>query len=93
MNQFFILIFLLPGGSALTSIIPPHLWCRDVGRWPVRAVERYHGPWNRKLVNKILIIGNKADPITPLGSAKQLAELLGPKSAVLLERDGYGVSP
>ena len=58
----------------------------------MRAVERYQGPWNRKLANKILIIGNKGDPITPLASAKELAELLGPRSAVLLERDGYGVS-
>jgi len=59
-------------------------------RWTLRAVERYQGPWNRKLANKILIIGNKGDPITPLASSKKLAELLGPKSAVLLERDGYG---
>jgi membrane-associated HD superfamily phosphohydrolase len=25
--------------------------------WPARAVERYTGPFNRKLVNKILVIG------------------------------------
>ena len=58
----------------------------------MRAVERYQGPWNRKLANKVLVIGNKGDPITPLASAKKLASLLGAKSAVLLERDGYGVS-
>jgi hypothetical protein len=55
-------------------------------------VERFQGPWNHKLANKILVIGNKGDPITPLASAKKVAELLGPGSAVLLERDGYGVS-
>ena len=58
----------------------------------MRAVERYQGPWNRKLSNKVLVIGNKGDPITPLVSAKKLAELLGPQNALLLERDGYGVS-
>ena len=26
--------------------------------WPVRAVERYQGPFNRKLANKILIVSN-----------------------------------
>jgi len=63
-----------------------------VHRWPPRAVERFQGPWNHKLANKILVIGNKGDPITPLANAKKVAELLGPRSAVLLERDGYGVS-
>ena len=58
----------------------------------MRAVERYHGPWNRKFANKVLVIGNKGDPITPLASAKKLIQLFGPKNAVLLERDGYGVS-
>lgn len=27
--------------------------------WPVRAVERYSGPWNNKLSNPILVIGNQ----------------------------------
>ena len=78
--------FCIPDGS---NFLTPSWY---PGRWPARAVERYKGPWNRKLANKILIIGNKGDPITPLASAKKLAELLGPRSAVLLERDGYGVS-
>jgi hypothetical protein len=26
-------------------------------RWPVRAVERYTGPWNKTLSNPILVIG------------------------------------
>ena len=55
-------------------------------------MERFQGPWNHNLSNKILIIGNKGDPITPLANAKKVVELLGPSSAVLLERDGYGVS-
>lgn len=59
-------------------------------RWPARAVERFQGPWNHKLANPILIIGNRGDAITPLSSAKQIADLLG-NSAALLTRDGYGV--
>ena len=65
---------------------------RHVHRWPPRAVERFQDPWNHKLANKILVIGNKGDPVTPLANAKKVAELLGPSNAVLLERDGYGVS-
>ena len=30
------------------------LYCH---RWPVRAVERYAGPWDKKLSNTILVIG------------------------------------
>ncbi|KAL1686582.1 Alpha/Beta hydrolase protein [Schizophyllum commune] len=57
--------------------------------WPVRAVERYAGPWNNKLSNPILVIGNQADPVTPLKNAKQIADQLG-DSAVLIEQSGYG---
>ncbi|KAG8721739.1 hypothetical protein FRC08_010620 [Ceratobasidium sp. 394] len=58
-------------------------------RWPVRAVERYTGPWNTQLSNPILVIGNEADPITPFKSAKSVADALG-NSAVLIEQDDYG---
>ncbi|KAI4523752.1 alpha/beta-hydrolase [Schizophyllum commune Loenen D] len=57
--------------------------------WPVRAVERYSGPWNNKLSNPILVIGNQADPVTPFKNAKQIADQLG-DSAVLIEQSGYG---
>ncbi|CAE6403564.1 hypothetical protein ACGC1H_005348 [Rhizoctonia solani] len=57
--------------------------------WPARAVERYTGPWNKKLSNPILVIGNEADPITPYISAKRVADALG-DSAVLIEQDDYG---
>lgn len=58
-------------------------------KWPVRAVERYTGPWNKKLVNPILVIGNEADPVTPFISAKRVADALG-ESAILIEQDDYG---
>ncbi|KAG9092623.1 hypothetical protein FRC06_011854 [Ceratobasidium sp. 370] len=62
------------------------LYCH---RWPVRAVERFTGPWNSTLSNPILVIGNKADPITPFRAAKVVADALG-GSATLVEQDGYG---
>ncbi|CAE6509951.1 unnamed protein product [Rhizoctonia solani] len=62
------------------------LYCH---RWPVRAVERYAGPWNKKLANPILVIGNEADPVTPYKSAKKVADALG-DSAILIEQDDYG---
>ncbi|KDN48830.1 hypothetical protein RSAG8_02817, partial [Rhizoctonia solani AG-8 WAC10335] len=58
-------------------------------RWPVRAVERYTGPWNKKLANPILVIGNKADPVTPYVVAKKVADALG-DSAALIQQDDYG---
>ncbi|CEL63020.1 Carboxylesterase B OS=Mycobacterium tuberculosis GN=caeB PE=3 SV=1 [Rhizoctonia solani AG-1 IB] len=62
------------------------LYCH---RWPVRAVERYAGPWNKKLANPILVIGTEGDPVTPLASAKKVADALG-DSAILIEQDDYG---
>ncbi|CAE7233901.1 unnamed protein product [Rhizoctonia solani] len=64
----------------------PGFFCH---RWPVRAVERYTGPWNKKLANPILVIGNEADPVTPYIMAKKVADALG-DSAVLIEQDDYG---
>ncbi|KEP46989.1 putative hydrolase [Rhizoctonia solani 123E] len=58
-------------------------------RWPVRAVERYTGPWNKKLANPILVIGNEADPVTPYVMAKKVADALG-DSAILIQQDDYG---
>lgn len=60
--------------------------------WPIRAVERYSGPWNATLTDPILVIGNKADPITPFKDAKSVADMLG-DSAILIEQDGFGVRP
>ncbi|KAI0689859.1 alpha/beta-hydrolase [Cerioporus squamosus] len=57
--------------------------------WPVRSVERYTGPFNKKLANKILIASNTYDPITSLRNAQALAALLG-DDAVLLRLNGFG---
>ncbi|KAH9858204.1 TAP-like protein-domain-containing protein [Lenzites betulinus] len=51
--------------------------------WPVRAVERYQGPFNNTLANPILIIGNTFDPATPFASAKKLSEVLGDQARLV----------
>ncbi|KAG8717826.1 hypothetical protein FRC08_006555 [Ceratobasidium sp. 394] len=63
------------------------LYCHN---WPVRAVERFTGPFNKTLSNKIIVIGNEADPSTPFLSAKSVADALG-DSAILIEQDDFGV--
>ncbi|KAG8721741.1 hypothetical protein FRC08_010622 [Ceratobasidium sp. 394] len=62
------------------------LYCHN---WPVRAVERFTGPFNKTLSNKIIVVGNEADPSTPFLSAKNVADALG-DSAILIEQDDFG---
>ncbi|RDX55206.1 alpha/beta-hydrolase [Lentinus brumalis] len=57
--------------------------------WPVRAVERYKGPWNKKFANKIIVASNVYDPVTPLASAEETARELG-EDAVLVRQNGFG---
>ncbi|KAJ3100504.1 hypothetical protein HDU97_002186 [Phlyctochytrium planicorne] len=58
--------------------------------WP-RPVERYTGPWNSKMKNKILIVSNTLDPLTPLVNAKKIHDLLFPQnSSLLLIQEAYG---
>ncbi|KAI0651007.1 TAP-like protein-domain-containing protein [Trametes meyenii] len=57
--------------------------------WPVRAVERYQGPFNKKLANKVLVVSNTFDPVTPLAGAVSVAENLG-DDAALVEQHGFG---
>ncbi|KAJ3247208.1 hypothetical protein HDU78_005015 [Chytriomyces hyalinus] len=57
--------------------------------WKVRPTERYTGPWNQTLKNKVLLIGNTLDIVTPLKNA-QTVERIMDGNAVLLHHDGYG---
>ncbi|KAM5539524.1 hypothetical protein V8D89_006796 [Ganoderma adspersum] len=57
--------------------------------WPERAIERYMGPFNKTLANRILVIGNTYDPVTPFVGAKTVAEGLG-DSAALVRMNGFG---
>ena len=58
-------------------------------KWPTRSVERLPPFRHQKLRNQILVIGNTADPVTPIVSARFVAELLGDQ-AVLVEQLGFG---
>ncbi|OJT03597.1 hypothetical protein TRAPUB_5773 [Trametes pubescens] len=51
--------------------------------WPVRAVERYQGPFNNTLANRVLVIGNTFDPATPFASAQNLTNTLGDQAALV----------
>ncbi|KIJ35405.1 hypothetical protein M422DRAFT_34658 [Sphaerobolus stellatus SS14] len=75
-------------GEAIVGI----LFFSNCHRFPVRAVERFTGPFNSTLANPIIIIGNKADPRTPISNARKIAAALGP-FARLLEQDGFGHTP
>ncbi|RPD70247.1 alpha/beta-hydrolase [Lentinus tigrinus ALCF2SS1-7] len=57
--------------------------------WPLRSVERYQGPFNKTLANKILVVSSILDPATPLPGAETVARLLG-TSAVLVRQNGFG---
>ncbi|KAH9851187.1 TAP-like protein-domain-containing protein [Lenzites betulinus] len=57
--------------------------------WPVRAVERYQGPFNKTLANKVMVVSNTFDPATPLSGAKDVASLLG-ESATLVQQNAFG---
>ncbi|KAI8992877.1 alpha/beta-hydrolase [Trametes punicea] len=57
--------------------------------WPVRAVERYQGPFNKTLANRVLVIGNSYDNATPFFEAQHIAEVLG-NQAALVRQNGFG---
>lgn len=59
-------------------------------RWKLPAKERYEGDFKAKTKNPVLVIGQTADPITPLASARNLTGTL--EGSVLLEFDIPGVS-
>ncbi|ORY53442.1 alpha/beta-hydrolase [Rhizoclosmatium globosum] len=57
--------------------------------WQVQPSERFTGPWNHKLKNQILIIGNTLDIITPISNARTVERIME-GGGVLLHHDGYG---
>ncbi|OSC97434.1 alpha/beta-hydrolase [Trametes coccinea BRFM310] len=57
--------------------------------WPVRAVERYQGPFNKTLANRVLVIGNAYDNATPFFEAQDTADVLGSQAA-LVKQNGFG---
>lgn len=57
-------------------------------RWSARAAAPYGGPWNRRTLGTVLVIGTRFDPATPFQAALELARELG--NARLLSVNGYG---
>ncbi|EQC25647.1 hypothetical protein SDRG_16502 [Saprolegnia diclina VS20] len=58
--------------------------------WTTTPIERFAGPWNQTLANKILILNNVHDPVTPLVAAQHMHSIFGANNSVLVVRDGYG---
>ncbi|KAF8745425.1 alpha beta-hydrolase, partial [Rhizoctonia solani] len=63
--------------------------------WPFRATERYTGPWSiekglKKTRFPILLVGQDADPVTPLSSAVKINKAFGNDSSTLLVQKGFG---
>ncbi|KAF9645676.1 alpha/beta-hydrolase [Thelephora ganbajun] len=58
-------------------------------KWSTRSVEQLPPFRRQKLRNQILVMGNTADPITPIASARLVTELLGDQ-AVMVEQHGFG---
>ncbi|GJJ10320.1 hypothetical protein Clacol_004546 [Clathrus columnatus] len=68
------------------SEINPPAFCHRFPTRVVDAVERFIGPFNHTLAFLVLVIGNTADPVTPLENAQKVANLLG-KSTRLVKQD------
>ncbi len=69
---------------------PLHGWWEwaPCASWPVRAADRYAGPWGASTKNPILLIGTRHDPSTAYRNARRAARRLD--NAVLLTHAGYG---
>lgn len=69
---------------------PLHGWWEwaPCASWPVRAADRYTGPWSASTKHPILVIGTRHDPNTAYANARHVSRLLG--NARLLTHDGYG---
>ena len=59
-------------------------------RWRFDAKERYEGNFTVKTRNPIMLIGNTADPVTPIVGARNASA--GYEGSVVLQHDSYGVS-
>ncbi|OQR96531.1 hypothetical protein ACHHYP_15415 [Achlya hypogyna] len=68
-------------------------WIGDllqVKYWTTTPVERFTGPWNRTLANKVLILSTEHDPVTPLRSAQAVYKRFGANNSILVVLEGYG---
>jgi len=56
--------------------------------WPVPRPDRYAGPWHRKTLNPVVVVGNYYDPATRYRFSQQMARQLG--NARLITVDAFG---
>ncbi|HYP03924.1 MAG TPA: alpha/beta hydrolase, partial [Cyanobium sp.] len=73
-----------------SGVIGPVWSWRDsaCAAWPARAAAPYSGPWSRRTLGTVLVIGTRFDPATPFQAALELSRELG--NARLLSVNGYG---
>lgn len=57
--------------------------------WPIRSVYRFTGPFSAKTANPILWVGNTADPVTPLISARKMRKQFEGSGLVVVEGAGH----
>ncbi|OBZ69708.1 hypothetical protein A0H81_10224 [Grifola frondosa] len=58
--------------------------------WPIRAVERHSGGWERKPSRPVLVLGYQLNPLNPFEDAQAVARLLS-DGAIFVEQEGLGV--
>ncbi|KAF2724020.1 hypothetical protein K431DRAFT_241606, partial [Polychaeton citri CBS 116435] len=56
--------------------------------WPVRPNHRFEGPWIANTSHPLLLIGNIADPVTPLLAARNMSK--GFEGSVVLQQNSAG---
>ncbi|KAH7068442.1 TAP-like protein-domain-containing protein [Auriculariales sp. MPI-PUGE-AT-0066] len=74
-----------PKMSTLGDTWFPHTLCAG---WKMQATESFRGPFGGNTSHPVLVVGNTADPVTPLWSAEKMAR--GFSSAVVLTQDSIG---
>ncbi|EIN12406.1 hypothetical protein PUNSTDRAFT_130657 [Punctularia strigosozonata HHB-11173 SS5] len=71
--------------SSFAEVWEPRLDCAG---WKIQSKEQFHGPFAGNTSFPILLIGNTADPVTPLWSAHKMAA--GFSGAVVLTQNSAG---
>ncbi|THY28918.1 hypothetical protein D6D00_03967 [Aureobasidium pullulans] len=57
--------------------------------YPLRAVHRFTGPWEATTAHPILLIGNTADPVTPLNDALRMSDRLAGSMTLIQDSAGH----
>ncbi|KAF2757277.1 hypothetical protein EJ05DRAFT_528872 [Pseudovirgaria hyperparasitica] len=60
----------------------------NCAQWPMADVVQYKGTFAAQTKNPILFVGNRADPITPMVSARNMSASF--EGSVVMQHDSYG---